>query len=141
MASPQNTAYLQSGPHTYNTSGKGREYWTLGRGNAARFQSGPHHQQSRKQPRTPDVLDDNSQAWHLRAVMQGGGTCYLNQLVCIQWGTMLHNQYIGNIGILIFDRAALIFPFQHWAEYAPVNPMCVQSITHTNFVNPLALLA
>ena len=121
---------ISKAAYNHNTSGNGREHQTLGRGDAACFQSGPHPQQFRKPPKTPDALDDDSQAWHLRAVMQGGGIFYIKQLLCIQWGIVVLKQCIGNIGYFTFNCAAVIFSFQFGTEYAPMNSKCTQSISN-----------
>ena len=146
-ASPQNNAYFQSGQrtqnfrmsaknpgqweeapmliskaaHTHNTSGNGREYWTLGRGDAAYFQSGPLPQHFRKPPRTPDALYVDPQICYLNAVMQSVGIFHLTQLFFIHPKIMVHKHFLGNIGFFSFNCAAVISPFQDMTNYVPMN--------------------
>ena len=135
------TRHISKAVPTQSTPGSGREHRTVGRVKAAYLQSGPHPQQVSQPPGTLCIgihrgtanLDptpttnrssgpDNSTISYPRPVTQGVGILHLNQLLYAQMTTLLHKQFDINIGFIRFDCVNVIFPFQHWTNYAPVKP-------------------
>ena len=142
------TWHISNAVPTHSTPGIGREYRTLGRGEAAFSQSGPHpgipctgiHSSSTNLDATPEtrqptganmkmppwyqeVTGNDPPRYYLRpvAVTQGVGTYDLHQFFSVQTTIMVYTQLLVNIGFIRYHYVDAIFSFQNVAQYAPTN--------------------